>query len=574
MKYSMQRGFLHVLGFAVLAACGTDQSTGPTADYTLSLTPAALTIGQAANANATVTISRTGFDGAVTLGLVNAPVGIVASFDPAAPTGNTATLTVNAGPSVTPGDYTLRVSGIASAGNRSTPLTLTVSPPADYTLSLSPATLTIAQGASGTVSVGIGRTNFSDAISLSLADVPSGISGSFNPPSPANASSILTLNVGGGVEPGAYQLTVNANAPAGNRSAPLTVSVMKPASGNATQVVAGSSAYSCSLSRSGEADCWGRTAFDGTTAQRLVPTHVAGTVTFASLSAGQHLCGVTATGEAYCWGTNTYGQLGDGTTTDKVEPTRVSGGLSFASISAGIFHTCGVTTNGVAYCWGENQSGALGDGTKTGKIVPTPVAGGLRFKQISVGFYYTCGVTTAGDAYCWGGNAYFNYTLVPIPVAVGLTFSSVSASWDHTCGLLTDGKVYCWGNNQVGQLGDGTTTSRQNPLPVAGGLTFTTVTAGYNGYSCGVATNGLTYCWGYNHYGVLGDGTTATKLIPTPVVGGLTFAAVAASAEPDGAHTCGVTTTGAVYCWGLNDQGQLGDGTTTPHLTPTLVRFP
>src|SRR5256885_15483445 len=100
-----------------------------------------------------------------------------------------------------------------------------VGPPADYTLSLSSATLVIAQGASGTVNVGIGRTNFSDAISLSLTDVPPGISGSFNPPSSTNASSILTLNVGEAVEPGAYHLTVKGNATAGDRSTPLTVSV-------------------------------------------------------------------------------------------------------------------------------------------------------------------------------------------------------------------------------------------------------------------------------------------------------------------------------------------------------------
>jgi alpha-tubulin suppressor-like RCC1 family protein len=448
-----------------------------------------------------------------------------------------------------------------------------INEPADYTLSLTPATLTITQGATGTATVVIGRTNFTDAIHLTMGNAPSGISGSFDPPDPTNASSTLTVSVVGIVEPGTYDLTVNGTASAGNRSTPLTVIVnVKPASGNATRIVAGS-AYSCSLNASGQAYCWGRSAFDGTTTQRLVPTPVVGSVTFASLSAGQHLCGLTATGAAYCWGANTYGQLGDGTTTDKLEPTRVVGGLSFAAISAGILHTCGVTTTGVGYCWGVN-SGSIGDGTTTDRIVPTPVAGGLTFRQISVGFYYTCGVTTAGQAYCWGGNAYFNYTTRPIPIDLGLTFASVSASWTHTCGLATNGTVYCWGNNQVGQLGDGTTKGRQNLIPVAGGLTFITVSSGNDGYSCGVTTSGSAYCWGLNAYGQLGDGTTANKLVPTVVSGGLTFVSVAASTSPDGAHTCGLTTSGAVYCWGLNDHGQLGDGTTTQQLLPTLVKFP
>src|SRR5438552_176165 len=103
-------------------------------------------------------------------------------------------------------------------------------------------------------------------------------------------------------------------------------------------------------------------------------------------------------------------------------------------------------------------------------------------------------------------------------------------------------------------------------LPVAGNLAFTTVSTGNDAYSCGVTTSGSAYCWGLNAYGQLGDGTTANRLVPTLVSGGLTFVSVAASTTPDGAHTCGLTTSGSVYCWGLNDHGQLGDGTTTQQL--------
>jgi Regulator of Chromosome Condensation (RCC1) repeat protein/regulator of chromosome condensation (RCC1) repeat-containing protein len=444
-------------------------------------------------------------------------------------------------------------------------------PKADYTLSLTPAMLTIARGATGTTNVAIVRTNFTGAVTLSLGNAPPGVSGSFDPSGPIANTSTLSLNVVGGAELGVYHLTVDGSSPAGNRSTQLTVTVNLKPPANAAGIVAGSG-YSCYLNASAQAYCWGASAFDGTTVQRPTPTPVIGGIAFASLSAGGPLCGLTAAGNAYCWGGNRYGQLGDGTTTDRLEPTRVAGGLSFVSISAGVLHTCGVTTSGDAYCWGSG--GGLGDGTSSDRNVPTPVTGGLKFSQISVGFYYTCGVTTKGEAYCWGGNAYFNYTLAPIPIVVGLTFVSVSASWTHTCGLATNGTVYCWGNNQVGQLGDGTTTSRQNLIPVAGGLRFTSVSTGNDGYSCGVTTSGAAYCWGLNAYGQLGDGTTSNKLVPTLVAGGLTFAAVAASTTPYGAHTCGLTTSGAVYCWGLNDHGQLGDGTTTQSLSPRLVTFP
>ena len=87
--------------------------------------------------------------------------------------------------------------------------------------------------------------------------------------------------------------------------------------------------------------------------------------------------------------------------------------------------------------------------------------------------------------------------------------------------------------------------------------------------------SGAGYCWGYNAYGQLGDGTTTDRLVPTPVAGGLTFAAVSAgTVVPFFGHTCGVTTSGAVYCWGDNFAGELGDGTTTQRLVPTAVAFP
>src|SRR5207247_2463769 len=141
------------------------------ADYALSLTPAELTIDPGANGTTTVTITRTNFAGAVTLSLGNAPAGVTGTFDPAVPTGTTSTLTVSVAATVAPGTYNLTVNGTAPPGDRSTPLTLRVS---DYTLSLTPAALTIAQGATGTTAVTITRTNLTDLVFLSLGNTPSG----------------------------------------------------------------------------------------------------------------------------------------------------------------------------------------------------------------------------------------------------------------------------------------------------------------------------------------------------------------------------------------------------------------
>src|SRR5437762_7384517 len=181
LKHWMRSGLVLLAGLAVVTGCGKDGGTGPAADYTLSLAPAALTIVQGATGNTTVTITRTNFTDAVTLSLGGAPTGVTGSFNPAAPTGTSATLTVSVGATVVPGVYNLTVNGSGSPGNRSTPLTLTVSAAPDYSLSLAPAALTIAQGATGTTTVTITRTNFTGAVTLSLGGAPTGLTGAFDP---------------------------------------------------------------------------------------------------------------------------------------------------------------------------------------------------------------------------------------------------------------------------------------------------------------------------------------------------------------------------------------------------------
>jgi len=99
-----------------------------------------------------------------------------------------------------------------------------------------------------------------------------------------------------------------------------------------------------------------------------------------------------------------------------------------------------------------------------------------------------------------------------------------------------------------------------------GGLNFVTVSAGFN-HTCGVTNGNAAYCWGYNNHGEVGDGTTSQRTRPVAVVGGLTFTTISAG----NVFTCGMTTTGDAYCWGDNGSGELGDGTTTASLVPVRV---
>jgi alpha-tubulin suppressor-like RCC1 family protein len=268
---------------------------------------------------------------------------------------------------------------------------------------------------------------------------------------------------------------------------------------------------------------------------------VGGGRSFVRIRAGTlHTCAVNSNNVAFCWGSRRFGELGTDPTSDETLPARVLGGHAFRRVVAGGGFTCGVTTANKAYCWGYNLDGALGDGTATSRSKPVAVSGGLSFSQVVAG----------------GGD---------ISDAQG---TEVEPS--HSCGLTTDNRAYCWGDSGFGELGNDITDGNvKSPVAVAGGLQWKQVIAG-NGHSCGVTTANVAYCWGSNNFGMLGTGGSAGGVNkPAKVAGGLSFSAI--SAGPAGFHGCGITTASKVYCWGFNEDGQLGDGTTTNRATPVKV---
>lgn len=311
---------------------------------------------------------------------------------------------------------------------------------------------------------------------------------------------------------------------------------------------------------------------------------------FTQVAVGDvHTCGLTSAGATYCWGNGDYGQLGTGGGTEGVHltPVLVTGGLAFAQIRAGYDHSCGITVGGDAYCWGAMNYGALGNQSAEElcaygnpcRGTPLLVGGGLSFMRVSVGHRRLCGFAAGGTAYCWGWNdvgqmgtgvADSDPHPAPEPVSGGLTVSALTAGSRHAC-AVAGGLAYCWGDNRYGELGRGSIDTIFTPHPapdtVAGGRTFLSLSAGTY-HTCGVASDSSAYCWGVNDVGELGTGSSSVPLgLPVAVIGGLKFLSVTAGTD----HTCGIAADSVAYCWGGNSGGQLGDGTTAAHATPIPV---
>jgi alpha-tubulin suppressor-like RCC1 family protein len=354
-----------------------------------------------------------------------------------------------------------------------------------------------------------------------------------------------------------------------------------------SDVQAGAHSFSCGLETSGIAYCWGMN-WDGQLGNGTfmgggpftTPVRVSGSRTFTRLSAGhRHVCALAPDGAAFCWGSNVSHELGSGGSADRYNtPQPVSGGIIFASISAGSDYSCGLTSGGEAWCWGTNNRGQLGDGTRTTRSAPTRVAGSQAFAIISTGQNHTCAVTTSGEPWCWGSNDWGQLgdgsrtdRLVPTSVGGSLTLSSIEAEgwWGHgaaSCGVAVDGTVRCWGFGAGCNFGTSNCNTVDHLLPIvaAEGRTVTAVSHSGSG-GCGLDTDGRSFCWGGNYSGEMGVGHTGERIgalhtdpgshAPLPTDGGLTFATISKRT-----HTCGVTTAGAAYCWGLHDYGALGDG--------------
>ncbi len=323
----------------------------------------------------------------------------------------------------------------------------------------------------------------------------------------------------------------------------------------------------CAVATDGRGYCWGE-SFGPT------PAAVGGALRFIQVRPGiQHTCGLTTDNRVYCWGFNNHGQLGNGSTAQFSEtPVEIAGGRRYKLLrvsSAGGF-SCAITTGNASFCWGANDHGQLGDGSTTPRRSPVRVKGGITFASVTLGRLHTCGLTAADQAYCWGDNSNGQLGLgngfeqhQPRLVSGGLRLR-------HALGRrvphLRGGEQHrlLLGPKRQRTTGRRHHHRRGKPAPVSGGLQFRGVSAG-GFHTCGVTISRAAYCWGYNWYGGLGDGTDGLsepsipiRTAPVAVLGGLTWNSVLAGGND---FTCALTQDGKVYCWGQNTSHELGDGT-------------
>lgn len=346
-------------------------------------------------------------------------------------------------------------------------------------------------------------------------------------------------------------------------------------------VYAGTS-HTCARAGPAGIYCWGANGGgqvgDGTVTSRQYPRPVAITSdsSFAMIAAGSvHTCALTVFGTALCWGTNTLGQLGDGTTTQRLSPAAVAspGGVRYTNIDVGRNHSCGTVPSGAIYCWGSNSSLQLGDGTGSMSTAPRRVVqpDGVSLMTVAAGDSHTCAKSSMDRVYCWGENisGAMSHTPTHVPMPGGVAVLHLDAGGRHTCAHSITSAMYCWGANDRGQLGIGTTSNQMEPTAVQlpSLVTVQELRLG-DKHSCFRGTNRV-YCWGANDKGQLGDGTTIDRTVPTLVSlpAGVTVTGLSAG----GSHTCATTFEGA-YCWGANASGQLGDDSTTDRVLPVRVR--
>ncbi|WP_278277590.1 RCC1 domain-containing protein [Anaeromicrobium sediminis] len=314
----------------------------------------------------------------------------------------------------------------------------------------------------------------------------------------------------------------------------------------------------------------------------------------AITAGGFHSLAIDPNYKVWTWGRNDNGQLGDGTFTSSNIPVRVSKvtGLSnVIAITAGRLHSLAIDCNGQAWGWGGTFFGELGDGTSgPGQDMNTPVqvsesTGLSNVIAIAAGGFHSLAIDCSGQPWAWGRNWFGQLgngtsgpgviSSTPVQVSGLSNVIAISAGSAHSLAIDCSGQPWAWGRNNNGQLGNNTTTDSNTPVQVSGLTDVVAISAGGGrnsvddpfGHSLAIDSAGQAWAWGLNNWGQLGDGSNSDSDIPVQVSGLTDVIAISAG----GGHSLAIDSNGRVWAWGLNSSGQLGDGNFTNSDTPIQI---
>lgn len=408
-----------------------------------------------------------------------------------------------------------------------------------------------------------------------------------------------------------------------------------PAGSLTASAVAPGGNHTCALLTDGSVRCWGDSFWgQAGTGMRFHGSRVPGAAIALSSSAVQvvsgyrHSCALLDDGTVQCWGADEYSQLGisewrghfrqilEHYETVPTDTINLPAGDPVVHLAAAHHATCATLQSGAVHCWGQAFGGALGRPTVVGDGGAGWSAFGAYIGDESpnlrgltdahMGSAHGCGLIDGG-AWCWGRDfrgqvgdgqretLYFaqnpsqndnvltadDPTVLHQVIGLQAGVTRVVTGAEHSCAILQNGQVRCWGANRMGQLGfdgeypaeiagegvDSVTSFEADPVDVC--LERPTVDLALGGaHTCALLDTGRVWCWGSANHGKLGTGHYH---LDSPVPAQVPGLEDVVEIESRHMHTCAVTATGQVYCWGLNYYGQIGDGTAQDQAQPTLV---
>ncbi|UOE99810.1 RCC1 domain-containing protein [Bdellovibrio reynosensis] len=348
----------------------------------------------------------------------------------------------------------------------------------------------------------------------------------------------------------------------GPGNTPSTVP-QKVGSSNTWQSISAGMFFTCGIN-AGEMYCWGDSQFYqlglGNNLPQNVPTKVGASTTWTSIGVGSsHSCGIDA-GKLFCWGRDNRGQQGNGAPTANVQtPAQIGASTTWEEVKGGGDHTCGINA-GQLYCWGDDMYAQQGNGAgDVSTTTPQLIDAGTDWEKLTSRQSYSCAISN-GELHCWG-TIYFGDEVESVTqVGTSAQWSAITTGDYFACGLDA-GKMYCWttdddtGRRDLG-LYSPEEIGRVNTPHQASDATGWTHVTGALGFACGIK-NGELYCWGENVDGQLGinDPALVKKYVPQRVGNGSTWTDVAGGVFA----SCGIKS-GGLYCWGDDQNGELGNG--------------